>query len=296
MLIARAQGRIQGGIRGDHGHRAVKEPGRSIHFALFHADQIELGLARIDQNFARRVLEIKLASTGARGVMMPRAAAASRVALPFLDLDFVEVAWGARNGTGHGGPADGLAADRHQSHRDASDGHFGRVFDHPILAVNAKPFEERVEAKAEPEDQRKVDSSDSSTHPSPESRSKCVRPLARPSLAFSAGEWATLRGWNWTRALGAPQWDCRVFSAVHGPARSGRQPLASRLSLVQTHTSGTRHQGFTWLLGARSPPLGGSQPGQRLTSRIDESMLPQGSREYKLPLRFWGTKQQGSVE
>src|SRR5437773_2431343 len=198
MLIARAQGRIQSGIRGDHGHRAVKEPGRSIHFALFHADQIELGLARIDQNFARRVLEIKLASTGARGVMMPRAAAASRVALPFLDLDFVEVAWGARNGTGHGGPADGLAADRHQSHRDASDGHFGRVFDHPILAVNAKPFEERVEAKAEPEDQRKVDSSDSSTHPSPESRSKCVRPLARPSLAFSAGEWATLRGWNWT--------------------------------------------------------------------------------------------------
>ena len=87
MLIARAQGRIQSGIRGDHGHRAVKEPGRSIHFALFHADQIELGLARIDQNFARRVLEIKLASTGARGVMMPRAAAASRVALPFLDLD-----------------------------------------------------------------------------------------------------------------------------------------------------------------------------------------------------------------
>src|SRR5437667_11890262 len=76
----------------------------------------------------------------------------------------------------------------------------------------------------------------------------------------------------------------------------GRQPLASRLSLVQTHTSGTRHQGFTWLLGTRSSPLGGSQPGQRLTSRIDESMLPQGSREYKLPLRFLGTKQQGSVE
>src|SRR5206468_9605111 len=71
-------------------------------------------------------------------------------ALEPFDVDSVEKARRLAEGAGQGRLAGGLAAHLYKPHRDASDRHLGRVFDHPVLAVDAKPLEERVESKAEP--------------------------------------------------------------------------------------------------------------------------------------------------
>src|SRR5207302_587041 len=82
---------------------------------------------------------------------------------PF-DINLVEEARRVSQGTGQGRLTGGLAAHRYKPHRDASDGHLGRVFDHAVLAINAKPLEERVESEAEPHRQPQFELSSPGPH------------------------------------------------------------------------------------------------------------------------------------
>ena len=123
---------------------AVHDPGRTFRQIVFRR-------VGVDQHLAGLVLHIELGAVHIGAVVLPSAMFAAFVA---FDLDLIEAAGRARDGTGNQLIGQGLPAHLHQAHRNAADGHAGRIGYDLEFTKYAEALEEKPDTRPGAQKQR----------------------------------------------------------------------------------------------------------------------------------------------